>query len=313
MSRDIKVSVIIPTYNGAHKIVSALESLSKQTCVPEELIVVIDGSTDNTYEVVAAKKSILPALQILQQENQGRAGVRNTGAKAASNELLLFLDDDMIVPPNWIEMHKAHHQKYPGSLVSGRLEQMLITQEETEFDVFEKWQNGRWNKTIADTKTDEIELTTAYVTANNFSIAKTDFDALGMFDIRLKDAEDYDLAMKAKEAHKPIYLSNLCWAWHNDVAAKNFLSYIKRLREYNKAQYDLIKINPEVYGNPQKNVRYPLRPSGIKTIFFKFFVNRFFVFSLDKKFWRFLPIPIRCKLYDYVLTSNGVYFPTVNL
>lgn len=313
MSRSITISVIIPTFNGAHKVVNALQSLVKQSCSPDEILLVIDGSTDNTKSIIEARNFDLPQLRIIEQMNEGRAGVRNRGAREAAMHLLIFMDDDMVVPEDWVNCHRQHHLKFPGSFVSGRLDQMQNDAPLTEFGKFEKWQNGRWNKDISSSELEEIQLNNPYITANNFSVSKQDFIDIGMFDARLKDAEDYDLAVRVKLAGKSIFLSNRCWAWHNDFSAKTFGSYLKRLREYSNAQWELIRLKPDLYGNPKINERYPIQPTGLKRAFFKLFVSSFMVNSMDNHFWTFLPVNLRCKLYDFILTANGNYFPTVKI
>lgn len=313
MSGGITTTIIIPTYNGAHKVVNALQSLVGQSCPPDEILVVIDGSTDDTKSIIEERKFDLPQLRIIEQKNEGRAGVRNRGAREALKELLIFMDDDMVVPEDWVKFHQQHHLKFPGSFVSGRLDQMHTDGPLTEFGKFENWQNGRWNKDIRNSELGEIQLSNPYITANNFSVMKQDFIDMGMFDARLKDAEDYDLAVRARLKNKSIFLSNQCWAWHNDFSAKTFTSYLKRLREYSNAQWELIRLKPELYGNPQINERYPSVPSGLKRSFFKLFVNRFMINSMDNHFWTFLPVNLRCKLYDFILTANGNYFPTVKI
>ena len=313
MSGGITTTIIIPTYNGAHKVVNALQSLVGQSCPPDEILVVIDGSTDDTKSIIEERKFDLTQLRIIEQKNEGRAGVRNRGAREALKELLIFMDDDMVVPEDWVKFHQQHHLKFPGSFVSGRLDQMHTDGPLTEFGKFENWQNGRWNKDIRNSELGEIQLSNPYITANNFSVMKQDFIDMGMFDARLKDAEDYDLAVRARLKNKSIFLSNQCWAWHNDFSAKTFTSYLKRLREYSNAQWELIRLKPELYGNPQINERYPSVPSGLKRSFFKLFVNRFMINSMDNHFWTFLPVNLRCKLYDFILTANGNYFPTVKI
>ena len=313
MSGGITTTIIIPTYNGAHKVVNALQSLVEQSCPPDEILVVIDGSTDDTKFIIEERKFDLPQLRIIEQTNEGRAGVRNRGAREAVNDLLIFMDDDMVVPEDWVKYHLQHHLKFPGSFVSGRLDQMHSDGPLTEFGKFENWQNGRWNKDISSSELGEVQLNNPYITANNFSVSKQDFMDMGMFDARLKDAEDYDLAVRARLRDKSIFLSNQCWAWHNDFSAKTFTSYLKRLREYSNAQWELIRLKPELYGNPQINERYPTVPTGLKSTFFKLFVNRFMINSMDNHFWTFLPVNLRCKLYDFILTANGNYFPTVKI
>src|SRR6187397_1060160 len=95
MADKMSTSVIIPTYNGAHKVVNVLRALEQQTHLPDEVVVVIDGSTDNTAELLRTNTFKLPSLRIIEQPNGGRAQVRNRGAKEASQDLLIFFDDDM--------------------------------------------------------------------------------------------------------------------------------------------------------------------------------------------------------------------------
>ena len=86
-----KVSIIIPTYNRAHLIKDAVESVLNQTYQYFELIVIDDGSTDNTREVLAVYKD---KLTYIYQDNQGRSSARNHGIKLAQGEYIAFLDSD---------------------------------------------------------------------------------------------------------------------------------------------------------------------------------------------------------------------------
>ena len=95
----VSVSVIIPVFNSALTIVQALESVCRQTCQSWELIVVDDGSTDNTQTVIReAFAGPLAAwgdrLQLIEQSNQGSAAARNHGIEAAQGEWIAFLDGD---------------------------------------------------------------------------------------------------------------------------------------------------------------------------------------------------------------------------
>jgi glycosyltransferase involved in cell wall biosynthesis len=82
----MKVSVIISTYNGAHKISDLLDNLVKQTIRDFEVIVVIDGSTDNTLSVVESYMNSFATIRTIWQKNSGRSKVRNQGAKEAVGE-----------------------------------------------------------------------------------------------------------------------------------------------------------------------------------------------------------------------------------
>jgi glycosyltransferase involved in cell wall biosynthesis len=90
------VSVIIPTYNHAALLPHAVESVLAQTRRADEVIVVDDGSTDATDEMVARR---YPAVRLLTQPNRGLSAARNRGLQAARGDLVVFLDaDDWLTP-----------------------------------------------------------------------------------------------------------------------------------------------------------------------------------------------------------------------
>lgn len=85
------VSVIIPTYQRANLVPLAIKSVLAQTYQDYEIIVVNDGSTDNTKEVLA---KFVPQIIAIHQENRGLSAARNTGIKASQGKYIAFLDDD---------------------------------------------------------------------------------------------------------------------------------------------------------------------------------------------------------------------------
>ncbi len=91
MSNSPAFSVIIPVYNRAEMIRRAIDSVLNQTNPPAEIIVVDDGSTDDTSQVL---KSYRPEIQIIQTENRGVAAARNTGIARAQSEWITLLDSD---------------------------------------------------------------------------------------------------------------------------------------------------------------------------------------------------------------------------
>ncbi len=93
----VKVSVIIPAYNGDRFISEAIDGILAQTYTDYEIIVVDDGSTDNTHQVV---KQYGDQIQYLSQVNQGVAASRNLGLKVSQGEYIAFLDQDDIFLPH---------------------------------------------------------------------------------------------------------------------------------------------------------------------------------------------------------------------
>ncbi|HEV7683233.1 MAG TPA: glycosyltransferase [Pyrinomonadaceae bacterium] len=95
MGEAALVSVIIPTYNYGHFIAEAIESVLAQSYRNFEIIVIDDGSTDSTKDVVSS----FPEVRYLPQANQGIAPARNAGLLASRGEFLVFLDaDDRLLP-----------------------------------------------------------------------------------------------------------------------------------------------------------------------------------------------------------------------
>lgn len=99
-----KVSIIVPVYNMGTKLHRCLESVMKQTYSNTEVILVNDGSTDNSYEECLAIQQLYPQVRVIHQENQGSGPARNTGIRASSGEYLYFPDADDYVEPNAIEL-----------------------------------------------------------------------------------------------------------------------------------------------------------------------------------------------------------------
>lgn len=94
---DNLVSVVIPTYNNAQFVCDAIDSVLAQTYKNYEILLIDDGSKDNTGRVI--EKYDGKQIRYIYQENKGLAGARNTGIKASRGELIAFLDaDDMWLP-----------------------------------------------------------------------------------------------------------------------------------------------------------------------------------------------------------------------
>lgn len=105
------MSVVVATYNRRDTLALCLKSLADQDCPASqyEVIVVVDGSNDGTQEFLGAL-SFGPNLKVIDQPNRGLAAARNAGLRAARNELVLFLDDDLICSPQVLTEHLRAHQ-----------------------------------------------------------------------------------------------------------------------------------------------------------------------------------------------------------
>ncbi|MDQ3665031.1 MAG: glycosyltransferase family 2 protein [Acidobacteriota bacterium] len=107
------VSVITPTYNYGHLIGETFECLRSQTYTHWECVVVDDGSTDNTAEVVAAYVARDPRIKYLRQQNQFQAAARNLGLRHSAGEYVQFLDADDKIEPCKLERQVAYLEQHP--------------------------------------------------------------------------------------------------------------------------------------------------------------------------------------------------------
>jgi len=97
---SISVSVVIPCYNSEAHLAHAIESLREQTRVPNEIIVVDDGSTDSSAEIA---ESFGDKVKVIKQENHGESVARNRGVNEASSSHIVFLDADDFFHPESLE------------------------------------------------------------------------------------------------------------------------------------------------------------------------------------------------------------------
>lgn len=107
----MEISVVVPTFNRREMVKRTVESLFAQKFPASqyEIVVVVDGSEDGTADVLRAMKAPC-RFSILEQENGGLAAARNSGARVAEGDLLLFLDDDMLCVPELVEAHVEAHR-----------------------------------------------------------------------------------------------------------------------------------------------------------------------------------------------------------
>ncbi len=118
---ELTVGVIIPTRNRADLLHNALEALSRQTRMPDEVIVVDNGSSDHTCQVVGQFSGLLP-IRYLFESTPGAGQARNTGIRHASSDVLAFTDDDCIPDENWLHFIELSFLRDPNiGMVAGKV------------------------------------------------------------------------------------------------------------------------------------------------------------------------------------------------
>ena len=106
----MKISVVIPTYNSAGFIVSTLDSVLGQSRCPEEILVMDDGSTDETVRLL---RRYQPRVTVLQQTNKGVADARNALCRHARGDIIAFLDHDDIWHPDYLKVQYRSVTRFP--------------------------------------------------------------------------------------------------------------------------------------------------------------------------------------------------------
>jgi glycosyltransferase involved in cell wall biosynthesis len=179
------ISVVIPTYNAEDSIERALLSVIDQSYRPIEIVVVDDGSSDNTQQVVEKVANDALYLNILYifQENKGPSAARNLGASLTKGNYLAFLDAD----DQW------HSNKL-------KIQMQLIKKNDLKF-LGSTYQYGPFSDNCKETIASTYNFNDLLI-RNRFStpgviIKKDFFEALGGFDENLIYAEDYDLWLRA--------------------------------------------------------------------------------------------------------------------
>jgi glycosyltransferase involved in cell wall biosynthesis len=114
----MEISVVIPTHNRAELVARTLAAFLAQDGVSFEIIVVDDGSTDDTQVQLARFGDL--RLRIVRQNNSGPASARNAGIAYCRGQYVLFNDDDIIPEEGFLLAHLALHRRYPGAAVVSR-------------------------------------------------------------------------------------------------------------------------------------------------------------------------------------------------
>lgn len=186
-------SIIIPTYNRASFLPRAIESVLAQIYENWELIVVDDGSNDNTREVVASFKD--ERIRYIYQENQERSAARNTGINNAVGEWICFLDsDDEYLPNHLMELNnKILTLKTPSLVLTGNL---IVSPNQTK------------KHPLIQTNANIVlrEVLAKFILMNSVCVHKSIFER-NRFDIRFRVWEDTHLWMRIA-AQFPVFQIN---------------------------------------------------------------------------------------------------------
>jgi len=208
-----RVSVIIPTYNRGWIIKEAIDSVQAQVFKDFELIVVDDGSIDNTLEIL---NSIQCDIKVLRQSNHGVSAARNRGIAAASGHFIAFLDSDDL----WLPQKLAHQVDFFNSTPDAYICQSEEIWVRNNVRVNPKKRHKKpWGMIF------EPSLALCLVSPSAVMIRRSLFEKVGGFDETLPACEDYDLWLRIS-CRYPVYLIEtpliIKRGGHNDQLSASF-------------------------------------------------------------------------------------------
>ena len=240
----VKVSVIIPAYNGDRFLGKAIDSVLQQTYQDYEIIVVDDGSTDNTAQIA---QQFGDAVRYFSQSNQGVAASRNLGLAAALGDYIAFLDQDDIFLP-----HKLSSQ-------------VALLEQDTDLGIVNSgWQICQGNE--IDGSLREIESAVQpwqqipELSAANLIVWKPVFlgamlfrrnwlERIGGFDTTLEQTPDVDLVMRLAKIGCPaawVEQITVKYRQHEKNASKNALLQAQELNQITASFFTQSSLTPEV-------------------------------------------------------------------
>jgi glycosyltransferase involved in cell wall biosynthesis len=191
----VEISVVVPTFNNGDVLRRTIEALADQTLPPEayEIVIADDGSTDGTAEMVAGVARAPLRVRYVAQPNLGRSAARNLGARAARGRVVLFIDADIWATPQLLETHLRHYADASARLgVQGR----SLTHPEARATTFMRAREITPDLSVRR----RSDLSPVHIITRNFSVVRSEFDAIGGFDEGFTGYgwEDIELAMRLR-------------------------------------------------------------------------------------------------------------------
>ena len=188
------ITVVVPTYNRLDPLRRALESLRGQTRVPDEVIVVDDGSTDDTAQRVAGD---FPDVRLIRQEQRGVSAARNRGIEAASGEWIALLDSDDEWLPRKLERQLEALANEPEYRIC-HTDEVWIRNGRRVNPMRKHAKRGGWIF--------EHCLPLCAISPSSAMLHRSLFEEVGMFDESLPACEDYDMWLRVCSRYPVLFV-----------------------------------------------------------------------------------------------------------
>ena len=259
-NRKRLISVVIPTFNREDLIKDAINTVLEQVYQNFEIIIIDDGSTDNTSEVV---KSFDDArIKYIYQENAGISKARNKGIEDASGEYIAFLDSDDLWHPEKLEKQVSVLDKDPDvDLLSNNSQYMTFQNDIIEIKKnYVKSQKENISLILLDP--DKV-----FTGTPTLLVRKTIFEKVGLFDETVTFCEDWDLffriALVGKICHIPEILTyvrnhkgNITNISHVGKFKNGYLRFLEKAFSNELLPLEMLQIKKQVYSNTWWSIAY---------------------------------------------------------
>lgn len=186
------VSVVIPAYNHARFLKGTIESALAQTWRDYEIVVVDDGSKDDTAAVAAQFGA---AIRYVYQANKGMAATRNTALRHATGDIISFLDDDDLWLPDYLATVMAHFQADSDLAAVHTGYQLTSDEEGRDFP-------GHSSRTVPATELYDTLIEGGFFPPSSVSVRRKILDVVGVFDEGLQGYADWELWLRICREHK---------------------------------------------------------------------------------------------------------------
>jgi glycosyltransferase involved in cell wall biosynthesis len=184
---DPKISIVMPLYNKEADVQNTVESVLCQTITDFELIVVNDGSTDNSPELVRSIND--KRIRVVNQENQGVSAARNTGIGLARTDFIAFIDSDDLWEPTFLESILRLHQMFPSCSVFATGYAYLNVDGSVSYPTIHGLPQDSW-KGMLENYFAVAVLSDPPITSSTVTVAKQAIQAIGGFPHGVKSGED---------------------------------------------------------------------------------------------------------------------------
>ena len=191
-----RVSVVIPTYNRARFVREAIESVLRQTYRDFELIVVDDGSTDNTKEMIDSIKD--PRIRYIYQKNRGVSGAFNTGILASTAEYVALLASDNIMLEEALQKYIAFLDQHPEV---GFCHGQFSTMDGSGRPLRLKTLRGPKVTYIGDSRTEVVNLLLGDRNSDYCFVRRSCFEQVGLHNTELRMSEDWDMLIRLSKKY----------------------------------------------------------------------------------------------------------------